>query len=144
MTQQIIRVGNLPNDGKGDPLRTAFNKINSNFTELYLASDSGTVLLQQITLLTTTNESNQVFDIVDATTFNSAKYLIQAVSGTAFHLEEILMMHDNTNAYIMQYARINSVQPLVTFNAVLENEQLKLLVTPVNAETSLKATKILV
>ena len=35
MAQQSINVGTSANDGTGDPLRTAFNKINSNFTELY-------------------------------------------------------------------------------------------------------------
>lgn len=35
MTQQFINVGAAPNDGLGDPLRTAFIKSNENFTELY-------------------------------------------------------------------------------------------------------------
>ena len=35
MTQEIINVGNVANDGQGDPLRTAFIKCNTNFTELY-------------------------------------------------------------------------------------------------------------
>jgi hypothetical protein len=35
MTQQIINVGSAPNDGLGDPIRTAFIKTNENFTELY-------------------------------------------------------------------------------------------------------------
>lgn len=35
MTQQIINVGPAPNDGLGDPIRTAFIKSNSNFTQLY-------------------------------------------------------------------------------------------------------------
>jgi hypothetical protein len=35
MTQEIINVGAAPNDGEGDPLRTAFQKINNNFTQLY-------------------------------------------------------------------------------------------------------------
>ena len=35
MAQQIIDVGAAPDDGNGDPLRTAFQKCNSNFTELY-------------------------------------------------------------------------------------------------------------
>ena len=34
MAQQTISIGTTANDGTGDPLRTAFNKINSNFTEL--------------------------------------------------------------------------------------------------------------
>lgn len=35
MTQQTINVGTVANDGTGDPLRTAFQKTNANFTELY-------------------------------------------------------------------------------------------------------------
>jgi hypothetical protein len=35
MAQQIINVGAAPNDGTGDPLRTAYIKTNNNFTELY-------------------------------------------------------------------------------------------------------------
>ena len=35
MTQLLINVGNVANDGQGTPLRTAFQYINSNFTELY-------------------------------------------------------------------------------------------------------------
>lgn len=38
MPQQIINIGALPNDGTGDPLRTAFTKANANFTELYSAA----------------------------------------------------------------------------------------------------------
>lgn len=35
MAQQIINVGTSPNDQLGDPIRTAFIKCNSNFSELY-------------------------------------------------------------------------------------------------------------
>jgi hypothetical protein len=35
MAQQTINIGTSPNDGTGDPLRTAMTKTNSNFTELY-------------------------------------------------------------------------------------------------------------
>ena len=35
MTQQIINVGTTANDATGDPIRTAFTKVNANFTELY-------------------------------------------------------------------------------------------------------------
>ena len=39
MAQQIIDVGNSPNDGLGNPIRTSFEKTNSNFTELYQRTD---------------------------------------------------------------------------------------------------------
>ena len=35
MTQQYIAVGPAPNDGLGDPIRTAFIKCNDNFSQLY-------------------------------------------------------------------------------------------------------------
>ena len=37
MAKQIINLGTSPNKGDGDPLRTAFDKVNDNFDELYLA-----------------------------------------------------------------------------------------------------------
>ena len=46
MAQQNINIGSSANDGTGDPLRTAFDKINDNFDELYGASPFG----QQITI----------------------------------------------------------------------------------------------
>ena len=35
MSQEIINIGAAANDGTGDPLRTAFDKVNNNFTQLY-------------------------------------------------------------------------------------------------------------
>lgn len=35
MAKKIINIGTSENKGDGDPLRTAFNKVNSNFNELY-------------------------------------------------------------------------------------------------------------
>jgi hypothetical protein len=41
MAQQIINVGAQPDNGDGDPLRTAFIKTNENFTEIYQAGPVG-------------------------------------------------------------------------------------------------------
>ena len=46
MTQQTINIGVVANDGTGDDLRVAMQKVNDNFTELYGASPYG----QQITI----------------------------------------------------------------------------------------------
>ena len=64
MSKQIINIGLSANDHSGDPLRTAFRKVNENFTELYdkdvstqyhlgddtqfvdIDPDSGTVVIQ--------------------------------------------------------------------------------------------------
>ena len=44
MTQYIIDIGNVANDGQGTPLRTAFGWINDNFTELYSGVQTPTAL----------------------------------------------------------------------------------------------------
>ena len=46
MAQEIINIGATANDKSGDPLRTAFNKVNENFTELYSAVTGGVNLNQ--------------------------------------------------------------------------------------------------
>ena len=35
MSKRVINIGNAPNDGNGDPLRTGLSKVNDNFTEIY-------------------------------------------------------------------------------------------------------------
>jgi hypothetical protein len=42
MARQTINIGTNANDGTGDPLRTAFDKINDNFLELYGADSDAT------------------------------------------------------------------------------------------------------
>lgn len=41
ITSANIDIGSLPNDGSGDPLRVAFEKINNNFDELALLTPGG-------------------------------------------------------------------------------------------------------
>jgi len=40
MAKLVVNIGTSVNDKAGDPLRTAFNKINLNFTDLYTKFDS--------------------------------------------------------------------------------------------------------
>jgi hypothetical protein len=42
MAIEIINVGSAPNDGTGDPIRTAYQKCNSNFGELYSRAQTTT------------------------------------------------------------------------------------------------------
>jgi hypothetical protein len=40
MAQQTINIGSSVNKGDGDPLRTAFDKVNDNFDELYARAEN--------------------------------------------------------------------------------------------------------
>ena len=44
MAKQSVGIGSAANDGTGDPLRTAFDKINDNTDELYTLLGNGTTL----------------------------------------------------------------------------------------------------
>ena len=61
MAKQVIGIGNAANDGSGDPLRTAGDKINDNFNEFYTKIGDGTNLYPltfpnaNATVLTTSN-----------------------------------------------------------------------------------------
>jgi len=60
MAQQTVGIGSSANDGTGDPLRTAFTKINENFTELYaqtgMDTDKGIDINANTITSTSTNE----------------------------------------------------------------------------------------
>ena len=49
MAKQSINIGSSANDGTGDPLRTAFDKINDNFTELYGSTAEANDLIEDST-----------------------------------------------------------------------------------------------
>jgi hypothetical protein len=67
MAKQTINLGNA-DKGNGDPIRTAFNKVNQNFTELYTAlglNENGLNLGSfEFTdnTITTTDSSNVIID----------------------------------------------------------------------------------
>ena len=48
MAKQDINIGTSANSKNGDPLRTAFRKVNDNFTELYAAMGSDVQIPSQI------------------------------------------------------------------------------------------------
>ena len=48
MAQQNINIGTSANKGDGDPIRTAFTKVNANFTELFARHDGSISHVQDI------------------------------------------------------------------------------------------------
>jgi hypothetical protein len=73
MTQEIINVGTTANDGQGDPLRVAFEKVNNNFTQLF---GTGFSTVESITFGNTTQE---LFSI-DANLFTEGTFQINSVN----------------------------------------------------------------
>lgn len=74
MAKQTINIGTSPNKGDGDPIRTAFNKINQNFDELY-ARDTNTDA-QTLSLV------GDVLSITGGNSVNLSQYANTGGSGT--------------------------------------------------------------
>jgi hypothetical protein len=60
MSQQIIDIGAEANDGTGEPLRSAFNAVNENFTEVYAAGPVGSNVTITGNTITVTGINNNL------------------------------------------------------------------------------------
>ena len=95
MTKQVINIGTTANDGTGDPLRTAFDRVNDNFNEVYNA-------------LGNSQNPIDLFDINGALDLNGkphkvsflydTKALVDAVSPSTYH-GAIAHAHDTGSVY---------------------------------------------
>jgi len=83
-----------------------------------------------------------VVDTWSATTYSSAKYLIQLKKNNDIETVEVLVMVDgNNNVYLTVYANMISNVSLGTINADYLSGNVRLLVTATNAATSVKVHK---
>jgi len=97
--------------------------------------------LSSFTLTTSTTTANQVLNSFDVSTGKTAKYIVQATSGSDIHVFECLVMHNGTTAYITTYGEMMSNSSLTTVSADISGSLVRLLVTPTNASTVYKVTK---
>jgi hypothetical protein len=68
MARQAINIGSTANDGTGDPLRTAFDKINDNFVEVYGALNPSSSNLKFVGDSITSENTNGIITIDPAGT----------------------------------------------------------------------------
>lgn len=86
MAKQTIGIGTAANDGTGDPLRTAFDKINDNFTELYAVAPQAAVFANPLVLDAATYKDYKCASVTGATTIN----LTNMLNGDAGIIELIM------------------------------------------------------
>lgn len=104
MAQQVINIGASPNDGTGDQLRTAFEKCNDNFTELYASSgavdsvngQTGVVVLDATDVDALQRDGSNANSDIDIDTFSfNAKSIHAKGTAGAGHLG---LKHQSSNA----------------------------------------------
>lgn len=101
--------------------------------------EHGSIVSSTLTTVTTT--PLQVADSFPATTYRAAKYLIQATSGSSFQVCEVLLIHDDTTVYQTEYANVMSGTRLITVDGNIVGGQVQLLVSPMNAATTVRIAR---
>lgn len=91
MAIEIIDVGSTANDGTGDPLRTAFQKINNNFAFIQTASSN---LAEAVTLDDT---PNQVIFEYDANIFTQGLFQIKSYNEDNNDSQEVMLQAQLSN-----------------------------------------------
>jgi hypothetical protein len=89
--QEYINIGATPNDGEGDPLRTAFGKINNNFSNLFF------VTTNTYTTYTVGLEANQVLVEIPVTSFTQGNFQIRSSDTTTPDSQDIILTAQITN-----------------------------------------------
>jgi len=83
MAKETINVGTAPNDGLGDPIRTAYTKCNSNFNELYSRLQSATPGAAIGSIGDTAGMTAIGTNAADATAFGKFYYCFQDYDGSS-------------------------------------------------------------
>ena len=89
--QEYINIGTQANDGEGDPLRTAFNKINNNFSNLFFTTTSTS------NAFTVGLDTNQVIYETAANAFSQAKFQIRSSDPGTVDMQDITITASITN-----------------------------------------------
>ena len=85
-TQQIINIGAQPNDGVGDPLRTAFSKVNNNFSNLF------STFVNTSTAYSDGPSPGQVIFETPASTFTQGVFYIQTAETVGGNSQAISLL----------------------------------------------------
>jgi hypothetical protein len=128
MAIQLVNVGVLPNDGEGDPLRTAFQKINNNFTFLQQTS---TTITKTVTLDDT---ANQVIFEYPADEFTMALFQIKSYRDDNNDSQMVFMgaqtYNDLSNVKFTVYGITNVGSWLTQYDMDVSGGNVRILVSP--------------
>lgn len=128
MTQEIINIGALPNDGEGDPLRTAFAKINNNFTQLY---STGTFTYDAYT---TDDTALQVIFETPANLFTQAVFQINSNNTDTTDSQNMTLTaaisNDGENVKWTGHSGLFFDDPVTEYDMDIDGGNIRLLVSP--------------
>jgi len=101
----------------------------------------GSIVNMTSNVLTTGSTSQTTIDSFPTSTFRCAKYLVELISGTAYHMIELNVIQDGTNSEIAQYGEVIIGYTLGTFDVNIASGSLNLLMTPTNSATNVRLVR---
>jgi hypothetical protein len=114
MTQYVINIGALPNDGTGDPLRTAFNEVNLNFDQVFAAGPVlSNIQIANNTILTTNTNGNL---ILAPNGIGVVQANVNVVPNTA-NLRNLGAADQRWNTLYTQYANVSGALSVANLTA---------------------------
>lgn len=132
-------------NGTSVVLATAVDDSTIEVVSLSKASFIDVATLGPFDEVLSTTSANQVVDTLNKLTYRSAKFLVQMSHATlGYHVTEVLVLHDGTNAYVTEYGTMWTTNSLGTVNADISGNNLRLLVTPANTNTTIKGQRLTV
>lgn len=132
MAIELVNIGTNPNDGEGDPLRTAFSKINNNFVWMQQTSTdiSSTVTLD--------DTANQVIWEYPADEFTQALIQLQSFREGSNDSQNALIgasiLNDLSDVKFTIYGLTNNGDWLTNYDMDVTDGNVRLLVSPLQNE----------
>lgn len=125
-TQEVINIGQLPNDGEGDPLRVAYAKINNNFSNLF------TTFVNTTVTSTTTGAPGQIIFQYPANSFTQGQFYISSRDLMNENSQTVTLnaQLNNTTVAFTGYGTTVIGNPLVTYDMSVVSGNVKIVINP--------------
>lgn len=136
MAKQTVNLGSSANDGTGDPLRTAFDKINDNFDELYLYSTAAAGNNITITGNTIASDNTNGNIILDPN--GTGRVVLATASELRFtdHTDNAILFSDADGDVTMSGALTFDGTDFATTGSISVNSRLKLEDNRISTQTT--------
>ena len=125
--QEYINVGDEPNDGTGDPLRVAFEKINNNFSSLFQTTTT------THTVYTTSTDPNQAIWEYPADGFTQCVIQLKTSDPSTADSQGVTfsaqLTNDGTDVKYTAYGITFNGNPLVRYNMDVSDGNVRLCIT---------------
>lgn len=120
------------------------NAISGDIVEVItFPADSTSIDLANPTAYGSASTGTLTIDTYNATSYRTAKYLVQANTVDSFHSSEAVVIHDGTTAFISEYGMVYSNGSLFSLSADISTGVVRLRATPTRSGTTFKSKRII-